>query len=188
MRVAVPAEQTMTTGSRRWRARRPRLIVGAVGAALLFGVGLTACTGSPEEPSPSSAAPTRSATPEVSATSEVSATPEPGTALLPTGTASDNLAYFNFLAAAVTTADSGADGRAYIDALVAGGFDRSVMQVTFDRTQADLVADSVQFSVNFAGECLIGQIGPASDGFHSVVAPLLSTGLCLVGSTRQIDW
>jgi hypothetical protein len=42
--------------------------------------------------------------------------------------------------------------------------------------------------VNVADECLIGQNGPASDGFHSVVAPLLSTGLCLVGTTRPIDW
>ena len=60
--------------------------------------------------------------------------------------------------------------------------------MTYDRTQADLAADTIQFSTRIAGECLIGQIGPASDGFHSVVAPILSTGLCLVGATRQIDW
>ncbi|WP_241979844.1 DUF6993 domain-containing protein [Cryobacterium glaciale] len=177
----------MTTGSARRRTRRsPRTggVVGAgvVGVVLLLTISLTACTGGPAEPASSGTASSGSATPEASAT------PEPDPTLLPTGTAADNLVYFNFLAAAVTKANPAADGRAYIDALVAGGFDRAAMEVTFDRTQADLAADAVQFSVRFAGECLIGQIGPASDGFHSVVAPILSTGLCLVGGTRQIDW
>jgi hypothetical protein len=153
-----------------------------VGAALLLGVTMTGCAGGVAEPPATSAAPA----PEVSA--EPSATPAPAATLLPEGSAGENLAYFNVLAAAVTKANPAADGRAYIDALVAGGFDRAAMEVTFDRTQANLVADSVQFSVRFAEECLIGQIGPASDGFHSVVAPILSTGLCLVGVTRQIDW
>lgn len=185
MSVAVPSEKkNVNTGAQSWRARGPRFAVGAVGAALLLGLGLTACASGTIKPSPSSAPPSPSAIAPAAAIPEA----DSGPALLPNGTASDNLEYFNSLATAVTTAASDAGGRAYIDALVAGGFDRSVMQVTFDRTQADLVADSVQFSVNFAGECLIGQIGPASDGFHSVVAPLLSTGLCLVGSTRQIDW
>ncbi|MDJ0377984.1 hypothetical protein [Cryobacterium sp. PH31-L1] len=167
----------------RWSARRPRYTVVVVAAVLLLGVGLTACTGAPAE------APATSGTAQASsAAPEPSATPAPDPVLLPDGSASENLVYFNFLAAAVTKANPNADGRAYIDALVAGGFDRTAMEVSFDRTQADLAADSIQFSVRFNGECLIGQIGPASDGFHSVVAPILSTGLCLVGSTRQIDW
>ena len=163
------------------RAARSRFSVVVVGAVWLLGVSLTACTGVPVEPATTDVPPT-------SATPKPSATPAPDPALVPTGTAGENLVYFNFLAAAVTKADPAADGRAYIDALVAGGFDRSAMEVTFDRTQANLVADSVQFSVRFANECLVGQIGPASDGFHSVVAPILSTGLCLVGASRQIDW
>ncbi|MDJ0337126.1 hypothetical protein [Cryobacterium sp. PH31-O1] len=155
-----------------------------MGAVLLVAISLTACSGSPVEPASSGTASADTAIPEPSATPD----PDPGPALLPRGTAADNLGYFNFLAAAVTTANPAADGRAYVDALVAGGFDRAAMELTFDRTQADLAADAVQFSVRFAGECLIGQIGPASDGFHSVVAPILSTGLCLVGASRQIDW
>ena len=170
------------------RAGRSRF--GVAGAVLLLGVGLTACTGGSAQPAASTAVPTTSASEEASGepTAEAKPVPTPGPTLLPAGTAAENLVYFNFLAAAVTKADASADGRAYIDALVAGGFDRNMMEVTFDRTQADLAADSVQFSVRFAGECLIGQIGPASDGFHSVVARILSTGLCLVGATRQIDW
>jgi hypothetical protein len=62
------------------------------------------------------------------------------------------------------------------------------MEVTFDATAADLAADSIQFAVRFKGECLIGQAGPASGGYHSVIAAQLATGRCLVGSTRQIDW
>ncbi|WP_241982315.1 DUF6993 domain-containing protein [Cryobacterium ruanii] len=180
--MAEPAEQKMMSGSVRRHAGRSPYSLGVVGAVLLLGVSLTACTASPAEPATSASASSGSATPEPSAT------PDAGPTLLPTGTAADNLVYFNFLAAAVTKANPAADGRAYIDALVAGGFDRTAMEVTFDRTQTDLAADAVQFSVRFTGECLIGQIGPASDGFHSVVAPILSTGLCLVGSTRQIDW
>jgi len=161
-----------------------RLTAVAVGAVMLLGVALTGCAVGPAEPP----APVTATSAAASPSETPSATPDPDPSLSPDGTASENLAYFNSLAAAVTKANPAADGRAYIDALVVGGFDRAAMEVTFDRTQTGLVADAVQFSVRFAGECLIGQIGPASDGFQSVVAPILSTGLCLVGSTRQIDW
>ncbi|WP_241992179.1 DUF6993 domain-containing protein [Cryobacterium lyxosi] len=180
--MAKPAWQSVGAKTARRRARRPRFALGMVSAGLLLGVSLTACTGVPAEPPANDTAPSNSGAPEPSAT------PAPDATLVPDGTAAENLVYFNFLAAAVTKANPAADGRAYIDALVAGGFDRAAIEVTFDRTQADLAADSIQFSVRFAGECLIGQIGPASNGFHSVVVPILSTGLCLVGSTRQIDW
>ncbi|SEN68024.1 DUF6993 domain-containing protein [Cryobacterium luteum] len=189
MSVAEPAEQKMTMGSGRRRTRQLRRTrglggVGVVGAVLLLAVGLTACTVSPAEPGTTAPASSGSAEPEP----EPSATSDSSPRLLPTGTAAENLVYFNFVAAGVIKANPAAGGRDYIDALAAGGFDRAAMEVTFDRTQADLAADAVQFSVRFAGECLIGQIGPASNGFHSVVAPILSTGLCLVGATRQIDW
>ena len=57
------------------------------------------------------------------------------------------------------------------------------MQVTSDRTTVDLPADSVQFSVRFDGECLIGQYGPASGGYHGAVAPAARhRRRCLVGA------
>ena len=169
----------------RRHARRSRFTAAAAGAGLILGVGLTGCTGPPPEPPEP---PATASAPTASPTSEPEPTPDPDPTLVPSGSAADNLRYFNFLAAAVTKANPAADGRAYVDALVAGGFDRNTIEVTYDRTQADLAADAIQFSVRIAGECLIGQIGPATDGFHSVVAPVLSTGLCLVGSSRQIDW
>jgi hypothetical protein len=42
--------------------------------------------------------------------------------------------------------------------------------------------------VLFQGECLVGQYGPASGGYHGAVRPALGTGGCLVGETRPIDW
>ena len=102
--------------------------------------------------------------------------------------ASDNLAYFDSVNVAVIAADASAGGRAFIDALVAAGFEKSQMEVTADRTTVDLPADSVQFAVLFEGDCLIGQYGPASGGYHSAVGPALGTGGCLVGETRHIDW
>ena len=88
----------------------------------------------------------------------------------------------------VVAANSGRRGRDFIDALSAAGFDKSQMQVTADRTTVDLQADSVQFSVLLQGECLVGQYGPASGGYHGAVRPALGTGACLVGETRPIDW
>lgn len=160
---------------------RPRMVAtGAAVCALVGAIMLTACTAAPVHQV------TTSPTPPATA----SATPAPPIALVlaPDKGAADNLEYFTSISNKVAADDPEAGGRAFIDALVAGGFDKTAMQVTADRTSVDLAADSVQFSVQFNGECLIGQFGPASGGVHTMVAPLLGTGTCLVGSTRQIDW
>ncbi|KRE30196.1 hypothetical protein [Agromyces sp. Soil535] len=102
--------------------------------------------------------------------------------------ASENVAFFDAVNLAVIAANSGAGGRDFIDALVAAGFDKAQMQVTADRTTVDVQADSVQFAVLFQSECLVGQYGPASGGYHSAVRPALGAGGCLVGQTRPIDW
>ena len=108
--------------------------------------------------------------------------------LVPDGSAADNLPYFDATVATVLAAEPNPGGRAYIDALAGAGFDKTQMEVTFDTTHVDLAVDAVQFSVRLNGECLIGQNGPSSGGYHSMVAPPFSTGTCLIGSTRQIDW
>ena len=79
-------------------------------------------------------------------------------------------------------------GRAYIDALIAAGFDRSAMQVTPDQTTVGNPAESIQFSVRWGDECLVGQVGPATGTPVTVVVPVLGEGSCLVGQTRPIDW
>jgi hypothetical protein len=60
------------------------------------------------------------------------------------------------------------------------------MELTPDRTAADLAADNIQFSVRIGDECLLGQFG--NTGYVSAVGDVLSTGRCLVGKTRPIDW
>ncbi|QLD13136.1 hypothetical protein HW566_00515 [Microbacterium oleivorans] len=79
-------------------------------------------------------------------------------------------------------------GRAYIDALVAAGFDKGAMQVTADRTSVGDPVDSLQFSVSWQGECLVGQVGPSTPAPTALVLPELDSGGCLVGDTRSIDW
>ncbi|TYL50699.1 DUF6993 domain-containing protein [Agromyces mariniharenae] len=108
--------------------------------------------------------------------------------LSPQLSAAENLAFFDAVNLDVISANGQAGGRDFIDALAAAGFDRAQMQVTADRTTVDLAADSVQFAVLFQGECLVGQYGPASGGYHSAVRPALGSGGCLVGETRPIDW
>ena len=102
--------------------------------------------------------------------------------------AGENLAFFDFVNTRVITANPAAVGRDFIDALVAAGFDKSQMQLTSDETTLGEPADSVQFAVAFQGECLVGQYGPASGGYHGAVRPALGTGGCLIGQTRPIDW
>lgn len=164
---------------RRSPSRAQRLLVsaGAVAAVLA----LAACA--PAAPvDTETKAPTASTAPSAEPTA--SAPP----ALQADGTAADNLAYFDSIAQAVLAADPAAGGEAFINALVAGGFNKADMEVGFDRTTVDLAADSVPWAVRFNGECLLGQFGPASGGYHSLVTPILPSGTCLVGATRPIDW
>ena len=77
-------------------------------------------------------------------------------------------------------------GRAFVDALVAAGFDKAAMQLTPDKTAINLDADNIQFSVLIGEDCLVGQYGNV--GYQSTVLPVLATGKCLVGTTRAIDW
>lgn len=150
---------------------------------------LTACTPASPDAQPSSAP---SSTGSATAGSP-SATPTPtptstAPALVPDGSASDNLAYFAAIVNAVAAGPDSAAGRAYIDALVAGGFDKSAMQVTKDQSTVGNAAESIQFSVLWSGECLVGQVGPATGPPVAVVLPAVGSGTCLIGSTRPIDW
>jgi hypothetical protein len=132
------------------------------------------------------------AVPKSTASASVSPTPTPTPTAAPVydpaGDAKANLAFFDHVSSGVLAANAEAGGADFVNALSAGGFDKTQMQVTPDRTAVDLAADSIQFSVRINDECLIGQNGPATQGYHSMVAPILATGMCLVGATRQIDW
>ena len=135
-------------------------------------------------------APNTSATPSASPTaSAASPTPSPtGLALVPDGDASDNLPLFTEVMDAVWDTDDRVKGRAYVDALVEAGFDKGDMEVTRDKTSVGLPSDSIQFSVRWDDECIVGQVGPSTKRPTAVVLPTLPTGACLVGETRPIDW
>lgn len=153
--------------------------VWSAAGILTLGLGLTGCVGTPAAPQLTSSA---------VATPTPSTTPVTDPVLQPTLSAKENLDYFDFVNKRLLATNPSADGRAFVDALIAAGFAKADMQLTVDKTSVNLVANSIQFSVKFNGGCLIGQNGPDSDGYHGEATVLLSTGACLVGQTRPIDW
>lgn len=160
--------------SRRPGGSKPtRLLAGLPLVAALAAVGCA------PEPAPTPTAP--SVTPSATPTAT-------GPVLLPEGTADDNLPLFTSVMQQVAAGPESVAGRAYVDALVAAGFDKSAMQVTADRTSVDNPVDSLQFSVQWGAECLVGQVGPSTPAPTAVVLPELPSGGCLVGQTRPIDW
>ncbi|WP_339327403.1 MULTISPECIES: hypothetical protein [Microbacterium] len=155
-------------------------------AAVMLAAALTACTpGSPDD-TPTATATATAPQPSTGATPAPTAPAEP--TLVPDGTASDNQPLFAAVTAAVWATENRVAGRAYIDALTAAGFDKGAMQVTDDETTVGNAAESIQFSVRWGDECLIGQVGPATGEPVTAVVPVLAEGTCLVGETRPIDW
>ena len=170
-----------TTDSQVGPSRHPvAWAVALIAGPSLAGLGLTGCTTAPTIPATVASTPT--------STASNTPTPPPAPILLPAGTAADNLPFFDSVINAAVKAEPDPVGRSYIDALVGAGFDKTQMEITADTTTEGKPADSIQFSVRFNGECLVGQNGPSSGGYHSMVAPELASGTCLIGATRQIDW
>ncbi|WP_229715509.1 DUF6993 domain-containing protein [Subtercola lobariae] len=158
------------------------MLAAALACAALAGA-LAACTSTP---GPAPASSTSATSTSVSGTPTPTATP----VLVPGGTAAENLAYFDYVnSQTISTAaaqNQTAGGVAFTSALRTGGFAIADMQVTPDITTVGVKADSIQFSVAMKGQCLVGQYGFGQ--YHSLVAPLLGTGKCLIGDTRAIDW
>src|SRR6218665_3262472 len=146
----------------------------ALGLAAVV-VALSACSLLGNSDTPASG-PSASPDPSVSATPS-SAPPT----LQPNGTAADNRAYFDYVNTRLIASNGDAKGADFVQALSAAGFDHSAITVTPDKTTTGLAADSIQFAVKFKNKCLIGQYGPKSNGFHSIVGPPISTGTCLIG-------
>jgi hypothetical protein len=153
--------------------------------ALAAVVALAGCTAN-EPPRPPETAP--SATTSGSAESAPAPSPTIAPTLESSGSANDNLPLFTRVTRDVWGGPAQASGRAYVDALVAAGFDKTAMQVTPDQTTIGNPAESIEFSVRWGEECLVGQVGPAIGDPVAAVLPGLSTGGCLIGQTRAIDW
>ena len=142
----------------------------------LLGIAVTGCSQPAPEPT---------ATPSQTPTATETAPAAP--VLLPEGTATDNLPFFDAVNAATLAANPAAGGQAIIDGLVAAGFPKAEMEVSSDTTSIGEPADSIQFAIRWQGQCILGQNGPAT-GYHSSVVSQLDTGRCLIGVTRAIDW
>ena len=162
--------------------RKPLLVRSLViGSVLAAALAMSGCTPSTPEPTGSTAptaTPTQSSTP----------TPTPEPTLDPEGSAADNLPVFMGVVDDVWASEQRGSGRAYIDGLVAAGFDKAAMQVTEDMSTVGNPAESIEFSVFFKGECLVGQVGPTVPEPIAEVMPALPGDLCLIGVTRTIDW
>ena len=153
--------------------------------ALVLALALSGCTSGPPAPTSSlspSRLPAESPLPDASA----SADPAPAASLQPGGSASDNLPYFDSVNQALLAGNPMPGGRPIVDNLVAAGFEKSMIQVTPDTTAIGRDVDSVQFSVRFGDECLVGQASPA--GYASTDGPTVAGTGCLIGITRTIDW
>lgn len=156
-----------------------RRLATTVAVVLALGTMLAGCT-------------TATPTPVASATSVA---PTAGASGVPTAaptfgaTASTPVArtHFDAVVQNLLKTDPQPHGRDVIDALVAGGFAKSAMQLTPDQTTTGRASDSIEFSVLWRSkDCLVGQVG--AGGYGSTSAPVLGTGRCLVGTTRAIDW
>lgn len=156
----------------------PVRVIGATAAALVA-FGLAACTPDRGEPT---------ATPTAAASPTGAPAPE-APQFVPDGTAEQNLPIFTAVTQQVWASEQRGQGRAYVDALVAAGFDRSLMQVTEDLSTVGNPAESLQFSVRWGDDlCLIGQVGPSTGEPVTAVMDQLAEGRCLIGDTRPIDW
>lgn len=187
------ARQRSLAGTRVGRAALTALATASVVVALAgCSTGVPETTGSPASSGTAgTAAPSATFTERPKSTTGPVA-PDAGETPLPTLrpklSAAENLAVFNAVNKQVLVAHPSPGGRDFIDALVAAGFEKKDMQLTPDKTSIDLAVGSVQFSVLFNDKCLIGQWGPDGVGYHSEVTTVLSTGKCLIGKTRAIDW
>jgi hypothetical protein len=160
------------------QTRRSAVVACAV-AMLAAAASLSACTpdgGTDAAPTSAGATPSASAPPA----------PAAPAVLNPEGSAADNKAFFDQVNQATIAANPAAGGVDFTSNLRTSGFDIAAMQVTADVTTVGVAADSIQFSVHWKDECLIGQYGRAV--YTSTVAPVLGSGGCLIGQTRPIDW
>lgn len=159
--------------------RNRSLALLATTAALA--AGLTACVNLAPEPAPE--------TPSQPTPAQPSPAP-PQPEYLPEGSAQDNLPYFTAVLEEFSAGENSVEGQAIVDILAAAGFEKAAMQVSFDLTKTNLVADTIFVSVRIDDQCLLGQVMTGDRGIASTVEPAVGPerSLCLIGTTRTIDW
>ncbi len=166
--------------------RRPSALLGTrltstalVSTAIVVAIALSGCVSGPVSPmaTPTESRPTPTATPTPTPTAD----PE----LVPGGTAGQNRPFVEFIIGRLLASNPQPASLEIIDTLVAGGFDRTTMQVSEDTTRVGSRADSILFSILIEGQCLLGQV--AGGAVATSLADVLGTGRCLVGRTVSLD-
>ncbi|MCW2287591.1 DUF6993 domain-containing protein [Leucobacter luti] len=119
---------------------------------------------------------------------ETPAAPEVAPELIPGGSAEDNLPYFTEVLRSYTDGDGPVQGAPIVAAVAAAGFDPALMQVSFDETKTNLVADNIFVSVRVNENCLVGQVVTEDRSFVAETAPAIGPNgdICLIGTTAPI--
>lgn len=159
--------------------RRPAVLLVLAAALTLVGCAPDGLSGTTDDATPSAVTSTPTPT-----AAETPSTPS----FIASGSAADNLPLFTQVVQAVWAGPDRAAGRAYVDGLVSAGFDKTQMQLTPDETTIGNPAESIEFSVRWGEDCLVGQVGPSTGDPVTTVLPGLAAGGCLLGQTRPIDW
>lgn len=150
----------------------------AAAVAALLAVGLAGCVEGPPMPTPSSSP---SATPTPTSTrNEVKPVLRPGQS------AAANQQFFDAINRDLHGRAGRSDGETIVNTLVAAGFVKADMEVTYDATALGIQADAIIVSVRIGTECLIGQFSPGA--YTGTILPVLGSGNCLVGAQKPIDW
>jgi hypothetical protein len=136
---------------------------------------------------PAQTPPTRSAVTPTSSVPTPTGTAAGVPVYKPNGSAAENLPYFKLVGHALLDHHESANGRTIIDWLVSHGFNKKDMEITPDKTSIGLDAWNIEFSVKMKDStCLIGQAGNVN--FRAFATTDVSTGKCLIGKTRTINW
>lgn len=167
---AVSASATL--GSRRRSPRALAAVALALAAVTVSGCALL------EGPTPD--APKR----------EAPAVPEVAPELVPGGSAEDNLPYFTEVLRDYAAGEGTIKGEPVSRAVIDAGFDKNLMQVSFDRSETGLDADNIFVSVLLGEGCLIGQLVTNDRSFVAETGPAVGPdkNICLIGETAPITW
>lgn len=121
---------------------------------------------------------------------EAPAKPEVAPGLVSGGTAEENLPYFTEVLREFAAGEGTIKGEPVARAVIEAGFDKNLMQVSFDRSETGLEADNIFVSVLLGESCLIGQIVTSDRSFVAETGPAVGpeNNLCLIGETAPITW
>ena len=115
---------------------------------------------------------------------------EPPPSLIEGGTASENEKYFNYILRQGVRNGMQIDGVSVVNTVAEAGFDKALMQVSYDSSKTGLGADSIFVSVRVNDQCLLGQVVTSDKTVATSVQPAVGPykSICLIGETRPIDW